>query len=478
MALSINDLGSVRKELFDASPKWYDVGLELKVSVTELDNIGDQFRNNRDRLREALKVWLKTATEPTWQDLVKVLKSPVVGESNLAIKIEAEHNTTAEESGRAAAGGQTIPEEKQPQLSTERLTSRQELQQAPQQVEEIQHATEERGRQVRELTEPLQSMKRPGPLPEKRAMQQKAIQNPRSQEISKPEEAMCRGSAATDSNIAYFNSCDSTKVHNYNFDTNEWYRLPDAPYTNFTLVVVQHMLTMVGGKEITMVGRKQIPGAATDSLLSLMGDKEWLPNLPAMPTKRYFIAAVCSGHSLIVAGGYDDHNELATVEVLDTDTRQWSIASSLSHPFSQATISICGERLYMLGGSDQTDRWTHSVLSCSIRELLQSCQPQLAPVEQSTIWKSIADAPHYKASCATLCEQLVAVGGCEADESNTTAITCYDEKINSWESMRDMQKARHLVLVAILNGKMMVVGGKVKGLFSAWKKTNVVEILC
>ena len=135
----------------------------------------------------------------------------------------------------------------------------------------------------------------------------------------------------------------------------------------------------------------------------------------------------------------------------------------------------------MLGGLDQTSSGTRSVLSCSVPELLQSCQPQplagklrTAPANQSTIWQRVADAPHYYYSCATLCGQLVAVGGYEAGE-NTSAITGYNETTDSWGAMGDMPTARRLALVAILNGKMMVVGGRVGGYGTA---TDVVEILC
>ena len=331
----------------------------------------------------------------------------------------------------------------------------------------LQHATED---------EQLQPMKQPGPLPQKTVMQQKAIRYMRWQKESKAPEKMRRGSAAADSNMAYFNDRGSTTVHSYDSDTRKWHQLPDAPHKYSTLVVVHHVLTMVGGR---------ISGGATDSLLSLMGegrDIKWLPNLPAMPTKRYDTAVVCSGHSLIVAGGYDGRNKLATVEVLDTDTRQWSIASSLTHPFSEATISICGERLYMLGGYDQTDK-THSVLNCSVPELLQSCQPQptkwqrllrTAPANQSTIWQYVADAPHSLSSCTTLCGQLVAVGGGETGLS-ASAISGYNETTGFWEAMGNMPTARRLALVAILNGKMMVIGGWV-GVFGT--VTDAVEILC
>ena len=316
----------------------------------------------------------------------------------------------------------------------------------------------------------LQRMKRP--VPQKAVMQQKAIKDMTWQKEPKAPQKMERGSAAVDANIAYFNGQGFKTVHSYDSDTWEWHRLPDAPHTYSTLVVVHHILTMVGGM---ILGSYR----ATDSLLSLMGEgrgKKRLPHLPAMPTKRYYTAAVCSGRSLIVAGGRDGSNRLATVEVLDTDTRQWSIASSLTRPFSLATISICGERLYMLGG-DQTGLGTRSVLSCSIPELLQSCQTQplagklrTAPANKSTIWREVADAPHYLSSCATLCGQLVAVGGLDEACKNTSAISVYNETTDSWEAMGNMPTARHWALVAILNGKMMVVGGLTE--------TDVVEILC
>ena len=441
MALTVDQLGVVRAELFEACTKWYDIGLALNVPVTTLDSIklDGQFGNHSDKLREILKVWLKTAREPTWQDVVEVLKSRVIGEPKLASDIEAKHCATAE---TGQASGQTIPEVQQPQLTTRATelqqalqdsrelrikdqqdsqrridTLQQELQDSQRQKEELtrqlqsiekdllqreqtigelrvtidqlkrqlqqaheekQRTTEERERQVRELTEQLLAMK------------QKAICDMRWQTESKAPEKIYRGSAAADSNMAYFHGDDSTTVHSYDSNTREWLRLPATPHTRSTLVVVHHVLTMVGGV---------ISYAPTNSLLSLMGEGrgiKWLPNLPAMPTKRYSTAAMCSGHSLIVAGGNDGHNLLSTVEVLDTDTQQWSIASSLTHPFSEATISICGERLYMLGGFDLTDR-THSVLSCSVPELLQSCQPQplagklrTAPANQSTIWRRVA----------------------------------------------------------------------------------------
>ena len=193
-------------------------------------------------------------------------------------------------------------------------------------------------------------------------------------------------------------------------------------------------------------------------------------------------AAVCSGHFLIVAGGRDGINCLATVEVLDTDTRQWSVTCSLPYPLQRATNLICGEKLYMLGGDGQTGNVTCSVLSCSVPELLQSCQTKsqagklrTAPANKYTIWQQVADTPHYMSSCATLCGQLVVVGGWDETDKDTSTITVYNETTDSWEAMGDMLTGRSQALVAVLNGKM-VVGGWVGGYIGT--STDVVEILC
>ena len=492
MELSINDLGVVWETVYEARAKAYEIGLILKVAVDTLDSNDKKHDDPSDKLREVLKTWLRTASKPTWQDILDALKSRVVGQPKLASDIEAKYCTTVE---TAHVSRETIPEVL-PQQPTTADTHIHTLQQALQdsrelrikdqqdsqrRIDALQQELQDRQRQIEELTHQVEKEHQQLIMVKADNDQLRQELNPspylhmRWQESNAPEK-MLRGSVASDYNMAYFSNRSSTTVHSYNIDTREWRQLPDTPHTRSTLVVVQHMLTMVGGKLIS--------GEATNSLLSLMGegyegDKQWLPNLPAMPTKRCWTAVVCSGHSLIVAGGKVYDKRLSTVEVLDTDTRQWSIASSLTHSFSLATISICGERLYMLGGGNQTGSGTHSVLSCSIPELLQSCQPQplagklqTAPANQSTIWRRVADAPHYYSSCATHCGRLVAVGGYDDDKS-TSAITGYNETTDSWEAMGDMPNARCHVLVAILNGKMMVVGGWVE-----WgTETDIVGIL-
>ena len=70
--------------------------------------------------------------------------------------------------------------------------------------------------------------------------------------------------------------------------------------------------------------------------------------------------------------------------------------------------------------------------------------------------------------------------GGEAGE-NIRTVSVYNERTDSWEAMGDMPTARRLALVhvAILNGKMMVVGGVAEDMVRgkvANSETDVVEI--
>ena len=111
-----------------------------------------------------------------------------------------------------------------------------------------------------------------------------------------------------------------------------------------------------------------------------------------------------------------------------------------------------------------------SVLACSIFDLLQSCQSQSLGRRSKTfnqqqtaqaVWHQVADLSVCKSSCATVCGQLLAVGGSvESYENPSTAIHQYNPETNSWEVISHMPTARYDFLVAVLPGnKLMVVGG-------------------
>ena len=189
---------------------------------------------------------------------------------------------------------------------------------------------------------------------------------------------MCGEVVAVDGSVAYFRSMMPSSLYRvfaYNSANNKWSELPRCPNRGFSLAVVNNLLTAIGGKTPN--------DELTKSLLSFT-DKKWTEKFPPMPTKCYFTAAVCSGKSLVVAGGLGERKDLSVVEVMDTDTLRWYTASSLPHPLYCISATLCGDQVYLLAGcykSNQSVKYSKSVFTCSLAALLQSCQP-LSLVEQ------------------------------------------------------------------------------------------------
>ena len=135
---------------------------------------------------------------------------------------------------------------------------------------------------------------------------------------------------------------------------------------------------------------------------------------------------------------------------MDTDTLQWSKAGSLPHPLSDATATVCGDRVYLVGGSHQCGYYTNIVLSCSLGALLQSQTMEarkmktlsLAGKRMTLSWDMIAALPVTHSTCVTVNGQLLAVSGCESDGNESNNIYSYNTKTNSWEVISQMHTPR------------------------------------
>ena len=283
---------------------------------------------------------------------------------------------------------------------------------------------------------------------------------------------MSKPSCVVDGNMAYFNNYNSNGLYSYDSEKQKWSSLPQSPHSFCSLAVVSGLLTAIGGGQGSNV---------TNQLLSLTGEGKWVERFPPMPTKRLGTAAVCSGKSLVVAGGRGGYQTLMhTVEVMNTDTLQWSTASSLPFALRYTSATICQDRVYLLG-YDVSNK-PRSVLACSMADLLQSCQLQslgarLETLTLQEVWHRVADLPVRSSSCATLCGQLLAVGGCDDNfEDCTTAIHQYNPATNSWEVISHMPTGRSSTLVAVLPGNQLMVVGGYTHLFGKISRTNIVEI--
>ena len=97
--------------------------------------------------------------------------------------------------------------------------------------------------------------------------------------------------------------------------------------------------------------------------------------------------------------------------------------------------------------------------------LLQSCQSQsLGPqrrLSEHRVWCQLANTPVTLSTCTSLHGKLLAVGGIDSDDRETTAIHMYNADTKSWEVIsHKMETPRSQCLVAVPPcDKLMVVGG-------------------
>ena len=273
---------------------------------------------------------------------------------------------------------------------------------------------------------------------------------------------MWRGAATSIGTMAFFNPGLTSIVYIYDSTAKDWSELPHCLHCGFTLVAIDNMVTAVGGNQDLYT-----PGSA---LLSFSNGK-WVELYPPMPTKRCFPAAVCTSNYLVVVGGCG--KALATVEIMDVTTLQWSTSASLPvRVSSAASMAACGDTIYHLG--DDTNR----VYWCSLKSLLHFSKQNVAnPQQTSTVWKRASDLPVSRSTAVTLCGQLVSVGGYD-DSGEVDAVYCYDSTMNKWRKVGKLLSCKGLPLATTLSGDKLIVvhGNHVNTIVATASVTHVKDL--
>ena len=335
-----------------------------------------------------------------------------------------------------------------------------------------------------------------------------------------------RGAVVTDGTQVYFSPssyryrCPTVRnvgqrhaphyVFSYNTSGDEWSTLPPCEVHDFGLAVVDGFVTIVGGeydkirrsfsKSTTSGEYTSYRGpSVSDSLLVLNGEKWEKEHFPPMTMGRKDPSVIRAQQHLIVAGGIlivKHHDQgytfrrsttVDSVEVMNTETKTWSQVVSLPEAASSLVAAHCGDQLYFLGGKNDTGS-INSVFTCFINSLVKSVatpcdlgknseESFIKPIDsesklkqrvgENSVWQKVANVPVYNATCATVCGQLLAVGGKQSldkPEENSSAIYAYNPTENTWSIKCGMKTARSFCLVAALpNNKLMAVGGFIQG---------------
>ena len=341
-----------------------------------------------------------------------------------------------------------------------------------QQITELQRGTPQRGQTPRRHAQDLQPQLQQLQLSE--VQQTKVKKKPASKELTlkwrkgpKAPAAMFRGSSTIIGETVYVNPCTSLDVYAFHCNTTQWSTLPQCPYRLSTLTTINSMLTTVGGVDTTS-------GCIITNKVITHRDHKWVELYPPIPTVRCWAAVVSTTTHVAVMGGSNgvNLNRLAITEVMDIQTKQWSTASPLPYEILWATTTLCGEILYLMGGDTYSNEY--SVLSCRFSDLVQSTQSTSPSTQKrpssstiathSKVWHNIPDLPVRLSTCVTVQGKVLAIGGMDKQDEDTTSIYELNTDNNKWSHKSDMNIARSECLATALpDNNILVVGGVTDG---------------
>ena len=259
---------------------------------------------------------------------------------------------------------------------------------------------------------------------------------------------MWKGTCTADGHLCYFSTRWSEEVHIYDSTVDTWNTMPKYPYKNFTLVVVNGLLTGVGGEDR---GHKK-----TSALCSYVEDK-WAEHFPRMSTCRLEPAAACGCGILVVVGGWNGAY-VTTVEVMDTTTLQWSTVVPLPQPIITPSATVCKDTLYV-------DGVENAIFSCPLPDLRRNIAS----------WTGLAPFPAKWTSSGCLNGELVAVGGRDSHSTPIPTIYRYSATKKTWVVIGALTTPRSSSLLVEVPGSRLVVVG---GMDSKYSSTNTNEVIC
>ena len=231
----------------------------------------------------------------------------------------------------------------------------------------------------------------------------------------------------------------------YDTTSGKWATLPPYRAVGFGMTGINNQLLLVGGRVGKVVGVWR-----PDS-------KEWTHPYPDMSTPRAHCSALAYKKWLVVAGGEGDGvADLSTVEVLNTDTKQWSVGPPTPAPWSYMQPAIVGDVCYFVGGVIW-GVYTNIVYSVSLSALTSQLN---SDVRHSQIWKEISGLQVKNSSPLSISGSLLAVGGRDNDRRAVSGIHLYKPDTGEWVKVGDLPTTRwNCTCVMLTDRELLVAGG-------------------
>ena len=243
--------------------------------------------------------------------------------------------------------------------------------------------------------------------------------------------------------------CEVMQV--YHIDDQKWTTISDIPQYFCGADIVHGHLTLIGGTDT-------VTGIVTGKLSTYVND-HWEEIYPPMPTPRYYLGVALEDNLLITAGGWCAGAVVRTVEVLNTESKQWYSPKSLQLP---KPIYLCGMTIssgyvYIGGGMNAAQKPTKSYWRLpwsAVQQSVQSRDNTSSPVT----WEEIADSP-FKASSLLPNSKLPVLFGGVDDKTRSNIIFVYDPTQKRWTAVGNISTEFGYPCVLPINSNAVFVCG-------------------
>jgi serine/threonine protein kinase/N-acetylneuraminic acid mutarotase len=217
-----------------------------------------------------------------------------------------------------------------------------------------------------------------------------------------------------------------------------WRSLPDAPTPRLMMAwtVLDDKIWLIGG----IREGETLPTVETYDPRTT----QWQPQ-PPLPIPLNHAAAATYRGEVVVIGGATDTITQASDKVFALRDGQWVELPGLQHARAAPAAAVVGDKLVVVGG--QNDK---------------QVVPQ-TEVFDGDSWTSAADLPTPREHLAAVSDgvYVYTVGGrvLSADE-NSAAVERFDPASGNWETLPDMPTPRGSYGAALVDGRIVVVGGE------------------
>ena len=162
-----------------------------------------------------------------------------------------------------------------------------------------------------------------------------------------------------------------------------------------------------------------------------------------------------------MAGGVADGKRLSSVEVMNTDTKQWFAGPPTPTSWQRMKTATVGDVCYFMCGFTTSYIGTNMVYSVSLSALTTWLKSNNASTSKR-IWKEIIWTTDYTfSSPLSISGSLLAVGGVDKKNELVTAIHLYQLGAGEWVKVGDLPALPrcNCTCAMITDREMLVAGG-------------------